>query len=292
MKNIYNYLIILLFIIPSSAWAEGPARWTVKDSDTTIHLFGTIHSLKPSIKWQSDSLREDFDKSRQIIFELAPNQQSWNVVMAVMKTHGMLQPRDSLKNYLDSETYSLVHKKLLAANIPYDAIERVKPWFAAMLISQVPAIENDTDAMSREFGVEQILSKRAWRNRQNVAGLESMDSQIAVFSKLPMDEQVHYLKSQITNGGVEAEDVDDLIMAWLSGDMEKLDSIVNESLKNSPLLFERLLPLRNKNWVRQIQVIMDYPGDIFIAVGAGHMLGDEGLIKLLKEAGYEVERVN
>lgn len=292
MKHIIKYLILLTFIVTFPARGDGPARWQVKDSDTTLHLFGTIHALKANIKWQNKAMLEEFDKSSHVIFELAPAQLSWMVMQTQIKSRGLFGPNDSLKNYLDAETFSLVFKELRARKMPAHMIAKIKPWFAAMILSSAPNSEDSADTFNRKYGVETILTTRAHRQGKNMGGLESAAGQINVFAGLKMDEQVIYLKTMLEAENDETGKADEMLNAWVNGDVEQLDGLVSTDLKEFPSLFYRLLPKRNKNWVRQIHIFMEYPGDIFIAVGAGHMMGEEGLINLLKKAGYAVERIN
>lgn len=288
MKNIAKYLILLLFIGLVPARADGPARWQVKDSDTTIFVYGTIHVLKPELKWQSPGMIADFDKANQVIFELAPDQLTPQVMQPLLFSKGMFGPEDSLVHYLDEGTYKQLSDRLKGAGMPDTMISQMKPWFAGMMLAQVAYAKQ---GFTGEIGVEKILSKRAMKNEQQMSGLENAEQQINYFATMPMDEQISFLQISIEDFDKAGEQINAMLDAWIKGDVDLLAELLNESMESIPGVYDRLIIQRNKNWVTQIKGLMQESGIFFMAVGAGHMSGDGGIITLLKKAGYEVRRV-
>lgn len=288
MKNIAKYLILFLFVGFVPAHADGPARWQVKDNDTTIYVYGTIHVLKPELKWQTPGMTADFDKASQIIFELAPDQLTPQVMQPLLFSKGMFGPEDSLENYLDQETYTLLSDRLSSTGMPATMISQMKPWFAGMMLAQVAFSQA---GFTGEIGVEKMLSQRALKNKQHMSGLEKADQQIDYFATMPMDEQVSFLQISIEDFDKAGEQINDMLDAWIKGDVDLLAALLNESMLAIPDIYDRLIIQRNKNWITQIKGFMQKPGIFFMAVGAGHMPGDGGIITLLRQAGYEVRRV-
>lgn len=288
MKNIAKYLILFLFIGLVPAHADGPARWHVKDHDTTIYVYGTIHILKPELKWQTPGMIADFEKAHQIIFELAPDQLTPQVMQPLLFSKGMFGPEDSLANYLGEETYRLLSDRLSSTGMPDTMISKMKPWFAGMMLAQVAYAQQ---GFTGEIGVEKMLSQRALKNQQHMSGLETAEQQIDYFATMPMDEQISFLKISIEDFDKAGEQINDMLAAWLKGDVDLLAALLNESMVAIPGVYDRLIIQRNKNWITQIKGFMQKPGIFFMAVGAGHMSGDGGIIALLGQAGYEVRRV-
>lgn len=288
MKNITKYLILLLFIVAIPAQADGPARWKVKDSDTTLYLYGTIHVLKPNLKWQSPGMLADFDKANKIIFELAPDQLTQQVMQPLLFSKGMFGPEDSLANHLDDATYKALSAQLVGAGMPMEMIAQMKPWFAGMMLAQVAYA---SQGYTGEIGVEKILAARASKSNQQIGGLENAAQQINYFAMMPMDEQVSFLKTSIEDFDKAGAQIDNMLDAWIKGDVETFATLLNESMADLPNVYDRLIVQRNKNWITQINVFMKEPGIIFMAVGAGHMPSKDGVINLLQQAGYEVVRV-
>lgn len=288
MKNIAKYLILFLFIGLVPARADGPARWQVKDNDTTIYVYGTIHVLKPELKWQTPGMMADFDKANQIIFELAPDQLTPQVMQPLLFSKGLFGPEDSLVNYLDEETYKLLSDRLAGAGMPSEMVAKMKPWFAGMMLAQVAYAQQ---GFTGEIGVEKMLSQRALENKQPMIGFETAEQQIDYFATMPMDEQISFLQISIEDFDKAGQQINDMLDAWIKGDVDLLAELLNESMVAIPGVYDRLIIQRNKNWITQIKGFMQKPGIFFMAVGAGHMPGDGGIITLLKKAGYEVRRV-
>ena len=106
-----------------------------------------------------------------------------------------------------------------------------------------------------------------------------------------MDQQVSFLKISVEDFDKSGEQINDMLGAWIIGDIGKLASLMNESMQDLPEVYDQLITQRNINWIKQIKVMMQSPGIFFMAVGAGHLPGDDGVINLLKQAGYEVYRI-
>ncbi len=288
MKNIAKYLILFLFIGLAPARADGPARWQVKDNDTTLYVYGTIHVLKPELKWQTPGMMADFDKANQIIFELAPDQLTQQVMQPLLFSKGLFGPEDSLANHLDTKTYKLLSDHLRGAGMPDTMISQMKPWFAGMMLAQVAYAQQ---GFAGEIGVEKILSQRALKSEQPMGGLETAEQQIDYFATMPMDEQLSFLEISIKDFDKAGQQINDMLDAWIKGDVDLLAELINESMVAIPGVYDRLIIERNKNWVMQVKGFMQQPGIFFMAVGAGHMPGEEGVINLLEKAGYEVHRI-
>lgn len=288
MKNLAKFLFLLLFIVVVPARADGPARWVVKDSDTTIYLYGTIHVLKPELKWQTAGMLADFDKASHIIFELAPEQLSPQVMQPLVNAQGIFRDGDSLTNHVDAETYAALSALLSGSGMPPAMISRMKPWLAGMMLAQVAYARQ---GFTGEVGVEKRLTARAKENRQMTGGLESASEQIGYFANMSMEQQVEFLNISIKDFHKAGQQINDMLDAWVIGDVEGLGSLMNESMADLPGVYDQLIVRRNKNWIRQIRGFMQSPGTFFMAVGAGHMPGDDGVISLLDKAGYEVRRV-
>ena len=288
MKNLVKYLILLLFIVAIPARADGPARWVVKDSDTTLYLYGTIHVLNPDLKWQTAGMLADFDKAAHVIFELAPDQMTPQVMQPLMFGGGLFGPDDNLANHVSPEKYTKLVALLQNIQVPPDFTNKMKPWLAAIMLAQVSFLQEGFNA---EIGVEKTLTARAQENNQSIGGLESAAEQLGYFANMPMEQQLKFLNISIDDIDKAGDQLNEMLAAWIIGDIVALNNLMHEGMKDIPEVYDVLLSGRNKNWISQIKVVMETPGTIFLAVGAAHMPGDDGVVNLLKEAGYEVQRV-
>lgn len=288
MKNLAKYLLLLLFVVAFPARADGPARWVAKDSDTTLYLYGTIHVLKSDVLWQTVGMLADFDKAGKVIFELSPDQMTPQVMQPLMFSKGMFAAGDSLANHMETEKYNELVELLASVGISSQMVAQMKPWFATIMLTQVVFTQGD---YSGEIGVEKTLTARAQRNNQDISGLESAAEQLGYFADMSMEKQIEFLNISLEDMEDATHVLDDMLATWLLGDIEATAALMNEGFEELPELYDLLIVKRNKNWIEQINKHMQAPGILFMAVGAGHMPGDEGVINLLKEAGYDVQRL-
>ena len=126
----------------------------------------------------------------------------------------------------------------------------------------------------------------AQKNETEVLGLETIDEQIAAFNNIPQEEQVAYLNDALANYEESAQEFGEMLKSYMAEDVEELYELSHASMAEFEDMEQHLLIDRNRAWVPEMEELMNQP--TFFAVGAGHLGGDEGLLKLLEEAGYTV----
>ena len=168
------------------------------------------------------------------------------------------------------------------------AIDPFMPWLASLqlAIAQMQAAGYDPQS-----GVEQVLTAEAGEAGMAFGYFETIEEQLAFLSSMPMEVQLADFETGLEQMVENPDMLDDLVEAWAAGDMERLDAIMNAELRDTtPEAYSVLIVQRNRNWAPQIAEILEGSGTAFVAVGAGHMPGEEGVINLLREQGLEVTR--
>lgn len=263
-----------------------PALWRVKDKDTTIYLFGTIHLMKPNIVWFEGPVRKAYRQSGDVVVEVAeapdPSRQAKIVQQALVPTGPTVTeqlPADLRPHYA----------ALLAQMGPGGAmLDRVKPWFAALALTNEPLRKLGYDAAS---GVDQTIMTAARKDGKTLTGLETAEAQIALFADLPQDLQLLLLSETLREQDKLEETIGRMVAAWIAGDPVALATDMNESMKDSPDLMKRLLLDRNAAWADWIDERMKQPGTVFMAVGAGHLAGPGSVQEVLASRGIASVRV-
>ena len=265
-----------------------PALWELKDEDTTIYLFGTVHMLKPGLTWFDDDIRAAFDRSDELVMEVVEPDDPTQIRSLVAKLAVNLDgpPVSSLLTP-DEKTRYL--KALADNNIPAAAMDRLDPWMVAISLSMAPLVRLGYD---QSLGVEKTLEKTAHEEGKPVIGLETMEQQLGYFDSLPRKVQISYLNTTVEELPKVESEFDKLIRNWSDGRPDALAEQLNESLTSTPEMAQRLLYDRNANWVDWIAKRMDQPGTLFIAVGAGHLAGKGSVIDLLGKRHFTVRRVS
>ena len=271
-------------VVPQ-AEGTGPALWVVRDADSTLYLFGTVHVLRPTTAWGSPRVDAAFDSADQIWFEISnPDDQA--AIVPLIQQYG-ISPDRPLSSLLTADEMTALNAAAAAAGMPAGQIDVFRPWFAAIVLSVAPSIRAGYDPRS---GVETVLKARAEAAGKPISGLETIDKQVAILAGMSEVEQLAFLRTLLESYEDATVELDRMVGAWAAGDVALLEEIaVNEMRSESPALYEALLVRRNTDWANQIQTMLEGSGTIFMAVGAAHLAGDDSVQEILEARGVKVE---
>ncbi|MFN7128251.1 MAG: TraB/GumN family protein [Brevundimonas sp.] len=266
---------------------QGPALWVVKDADSTLYLFGTVHVLRPTTGWNSPRVQAAFESASDIWFEISkPDDQA--AVIPLVQQYGM-SPQTPLSSRLTAEELAQLNVAAQTIGLTAAQMEPMKPWLVGLTLSVAPLLKAGYDPQS---GVEQALKARALAAGKPVHGLETIEEQIGMLATLPDDVQLELLRETLKDYDQAVVRLDSMVESWAKGDVEALDKIVVEEMKtDAPELYKVLLVDRNTDWADQIQTQLQGSGTAFIAVGAAHLTGDDSVQSILKSRGVAVESV-
>jgi uncharacterized protein len=272
-------------------------------SNYSTYILGSYHIGK-SCQLQSPDLESALNEAEEVIFEVDANssdisQIQLSIIDAIRYKGIPENSKDSLVNVLKPETYKLLAKKSQAMGLPLDNLAYLRPWvFMFMLQSSTLAKTN----YKPQCGIESMILDRLRSKNKKTSGLETESYQIELIMSLyeKMDVQdiinaIQEIVKQKDTSQVLSEfnsQLDELTSSINSGDLETFEKSVNTMCQNSLEDCDRLLTQRNKNWIPKIEKIITDTKDNLIVVGAGHLVGKEGVIKLLQSKGYNVRRVN
>ena len=250
----------------ASRGAGTPALWTLSDEDTMLYMLGTVHLLRPDLDWRSDAINAAFAEADTVVFEAdVTSQAAASEMMRFISTEGMLEGGQQLTSLLDEVERGELQKALDHVGMPLGAVQPMQPWWAAVNLSVLQIQKEGYDPNS---GVEMVLGAEARAEGKSLAYLETIEEQLGRFAALPMDVQVDFLIGDVHGIG--------LLMA-------------NPDMMGSDEVYDALLKSRNEIWVGKIEAMLDTPGTRLIAVGAGHLAGEDSVIDMLEARGHTVE---
>ncbi len=264
-----------------------PAMWQVKDADTTIYLFGTVHVLKPGIDWFRGGMKAAFDRSDELVLEIIEPDDP-NVMGAIMMTRAMATDGTALSDRLAPDARGKYHAAMEENGLPWRNFDRTNPWMAGMALSVAPLAKLGYRA---DLGAEKALRTAAEKAGKRVDALETVEQQIDFFATLPMEQQVQFLNATVDGLPEMESEFAGLLHHWQAGEPDRLAKSMNESLEATPELAQVLLIGRNANWAQWIKARMGQPGTVFVAVGAGHLAGKGSVQDQLKALGIQSRRV-
>lgn len=263
-----------------------PALWKVRDADSEIYLFGSVHIFTREMDdWRSDEFDAILKSADHVIFEVVMDIEAYSTLTQIGITKGTLDRGTGLSKLLSVEDYHKVAAAAALTGTDIGMLERMQPWLATLTL--MSAAMPKTSA-----GVETLLDAEVAPERKR--GLETAAEQMGFFADAPLDEQIDALIS--TADGIEAGLVgmlDPLIAAWESGDTAALLATINGQMQpRDRAMMARLLDERNQRWLTPIEKLLADNDRSLLIVGAAHLVGPMGVPTLLKERGYTVERVD
>jgi len=285
-----KYVLIVLSYVLAVITAYGQSSdensllWKISGNglEQPSYVYGTFHLLCPADLQIQDKVQEAFDESDQLILELDFDDPS---VMPTIQQNMMYKDGTTAKDYLNEEEYNLVKGFFSdSLNMPFQRLQAIKPFFLSSM-----TLMHFLGCQPASF--EQKLTSMAKENNLEVKGLETVEEQLGFIENIPMDMQKKMLLENMKEYDKSRKMFDKMISHYLGGDINGINDIVDEYMSDEYAEFkDELLLKRNKNWVPDIEKLAkDKPS--FIAVGAGHLPGEGGVIDLLREEGYTVEAV-
>jgi uncharacterized protein YbaP (TraB family) len=289
-----------LFALSVASCAQAPARdaeadgitpllYAVRDNDSTIYLYGTVHVRPRGADWGNARVRAAIDEADEVWTELMMNPQSDQQIQVLAMQLGRAEPGRPLSSWLTPEENASLNAVTTRLGMPQGVLEGYKPWLAALTLTMAPLAQAGFDPAS---GVDRSIDAYSDNTGKTMRALETGEQQLGFFASLDADVQREMLQEAIA----ESEDLPAMIgemsAAWERGDERALEAAVVEETRNDyPDLYQMLFVDRNNAWMAELTREMEGSGVDFIAVGAGHIIGRDGLVAQFRVRGYHVERV-
>jgi uncharacterized protein YbaP (TraB family) len=287
-------LLILSFLAVSAGAARAEEEkgrdflWRVRSGTATVYLLGSIHVLKKDFYPLSKRIEDAFDRSAVLAVEADINNVSRMDITKMLE--GAAYPGgDKVENHLSAGTYELLKKESAAAGIPMGLIGKQRPWFSAMTLMSFALLKSGFDPA---YGVDLHFLSEA-EGKKRIVELESIDFQMDLFSGLSDRDQEYFLLSTIKELRTLDSDAGRLVSAWKSGNVGGVESIMAEAEREKGMspVYEKILYDRNKTMAAKIGELLDGRETAFVVVGAGHLVGERGIIAILKKKGYQVDQL-
>lgn len=265
-----------------------PALWAIKDQDTTIYLFGTVHLLPHDADWHFPALDKALDDSQALYVEIVDDDQANMAALVMRYGIDMAHPLSDLLTPFDR---GRLERAARLADIPggVAALNMMRPWLAALTLTVAPLTKAGLDPAQ---GVDKQLRATMEKAGKPVRGLETAEQQIRFLADMPQTMQLAMLRSTLRDTDRATVDLAAIIRAWKDGDEAALTRLENDLMRReTPELYQRLLVERNKAWAKRITGMLQQPGTVFVAVGAAHLAGPDSVQSQLAADGIEAQRL-
>jgi uncharacterized protein YbaP (TraB family) len=286
--------VLLLAAALSSCVAPGPGRtakntlWKVKGEQNTVYLLGSIHILPLTAYPLGKKLQAAFNDSQRVVFEVDLRTfTSTNLEHAFERT-GFYPRGDTLSRHITPNTRRFLNLILPSFGTNLARVQKFRSWFLAELLSarylQLIGYRDD-------LGVDFYFYRQAMAAKKPVIGLETIRQQAEIFTSFDDKRGEQYLVDTLVGLPAYSQRLSALVSAWRNGQIDQLDRLLNQHERNDPTSFSLLFARRNSKWLPTIEGFAHQPDNYLVVVGAGHLVGDQGVVEALRRVGYDVEQL-
>jgi uncharacterized protein YbaP (TraB family) len=285
MRGIWAALAALAMALPGPASAQPPV-WIVRDGNSTILLFGSVHILPEGLDWRPPALTAALATADDVWFELPVNVATDATARHLSETLGMLPEKDDLFNYLTLEQTLRLTRMAASLDLSLPTLRRMRPWLAEVTIS---VVADGRQGGSSSDGVEEQVQALAPVQARRRA-FETPEQQIDFLAGAPMADQIASLDESLREMEEKPQAYREIVDDWITGDLAAIETDALDPLRRaSPTLFDRLITSRNRRWTKVIERRLKRSGTTVIVVGMGHLVGAGGVPALLRADGLTVE---
>jgi uncharacterized protein len=264
-----------------------PALWVVRDDDTTIYLFGTAHILKRGLSWFDEAVKTAFDESDELKIEVILPEDLSTLGPVLARYVGDPAGR-ALTSRMTEEQRAAYTTGMEQAGVPFAAVEQFDPWFVGLqLVAGITA----RAGYQAGSGAETVLTAAAKTANKPITAFETVEDQFGFLDSTPESEQISSLLEMLRDMGAAGTMLDGMMANWAAGKPEETSAIMNQAMVTTPETRRILLTDRNRRWAETLSARMAQPGTVFVAVGAGHLAGEDSVQVQLAEMGITAERV-
>lgn len=280
-------IVALALLLAAASAAAEPAIWVVRDADTEITLFGTLHELPTGVDWLSPRIAARLDAADTLVLEttLPEDRSAFTELVTTLGYSPKLPP---LARRIAPRLQAPLAAVVRDTRLPSAALDKMETWLAAVTLGDAVLGKLGLDEAN---GVEAVLTARARGARKPVAGLETPVQQLGYFDTLRETDQRALLDATVADTATASADTKQLIAAWTNGNTQGIADAFRDSLRATPGLAQVLLVDRNARWAAWIAARLAQPGKVFVAVGAAHLAGADSVQAKLAVQGIAAERL-
>lgn len=266
-----------------------PALYVVRDADSTMYLYGTVHVRPRGADWADQDVRDALASAEEIWTELEMTPESDQRTQALATQYGAAPADRPLSSWLTAEENQRLDALAQRLGLQRSYLEGMQPWMAGLTLSLVPIMRAGYDPAS---GVDRSIDAYGDANGKIMRAFETADEQIGFFAGLDEETQRAFLREAIDEAEKGPAMLNEMTEAWERGDLDTLERlVVADTREDYPEVYQSLFVRRNNAWMEVLVRELDGAGVDFVAVGTGHLLGPDGLVDQLRARGYTVERV-
>jgi uncharacterized protein YbaP (TraB family) len=267
------------------AAAAKHSLWKVQSKQNAVFLLGSVHVLRKEDYPLPAPIEAAFSNASIAVFETDIEAMEDPQLAMQLMAKGRLPAGETLRSQLSPDVYADLSKHLQTAGLPAQIFDSLSPAMAALSLVAIELKKLDLDP---EYGLDKHFFKLAKQGGKKIIPLETIDFQIKLFTEFTKEEGELLVKTTLRDIDTMQKDLGDLLKAWQTGDATKLEKLLNEAKQDAPVIYKRLLIDRNMNWLPKIEELTRGKENAIVIVGAGHLVGTNGIVELMRKKKYQV----
>lgn len=284
--------ITALALVLTAALSQGSENnatvfmWEAQKDGATLYLLGSIHALKKEAYPLPQVIESAFDRAAVVAFEVDMDEMAAGAFQMVAA--GSYDDGRTLEEVIGAALWADFSAKMAATGMPPSMFRSMKPWLAALSLA---AFELERAGYSPSDGIDTYFSSRAKEAGKERVALETMEFQIGLFAGLTPEESLAFLEYTLADLENMIPLLDEIYSKWLLGDAAYVQTELGEEFGEFPDLYEKLISGRNRRWLPAIEQLVAGGRDAMVVVGAMHLVGEDGIVELLRQRGYTVTQL-
>ena len=265
--------------------------WKVSSSTTTVYILGSVHTARSNVYPLPDGIENAFDGCSVLAVEadLNPGKLMRNAVDITREIlRGITYPGgDTIENHISAHTYALAKARLETFGVSMDQAKYFRPW---VLASMVEGLSDMGEGFSVNYGIDKHFMDEA-AGKKRIVELEGIAFQINLFNNLSGKEEEAMLLGTLNEKQGELKT---LLSYWAVGNAARINALIYGDIEKNPDMasfYKKFLWDRNRGMAEKIEKFLDGREKVFVVVGAAHLVGDKGVLSLLRQKGYKVEQM-
>jgi hypothetical protein len=290
-RRIALILAVILMAVPVSAAAEPGAdqtmtfMWRVQRGGARVYLLGSVHAMREKSYPLPPAMETAFDSVEKLVFEVDLDDLGSAAIQ--MLAAGTLDGEETLEQIVGPATWTRLMIHVEKTSFPAGMFQRMKPWMAAVTIT---ALAMNEAGYLPSAGIDAYFSRRAEEAGKERIALETVEFQVGLFADLTAEQSLAFLRYSLIDLETVIPDLDELSANWRAGKVAAVEALIAEGFDEFPELLDKMVTDRNRAWMSPIEELLAGESDVMVVVGALHLVGEEGLVSLLRKRGYTVER--
>ncbi len=293
-RRIFISVLVAIFLVVTGLsgqlYAEKSFLWKVESDKGSGYLLGSIHLLKKEHYPLRKAIEDAFADSDTMLVEAdISSPEAMQVGMKFIQK-GMYTGEETLKNNISEKTYQLAREKLKTMGLDIEHYQKFRPWMAALTILNIQLVKLGFDP---NYGIDMYFMKKASGKKQ-IVELEGIEFQLKLFENFSKEESEKFFLSSVLEADQLGKEMDGMIKSWISGDVETLARLLTQNVDKYPELkdvYKKMIDSRHPGMVEKIVNYLGQGKKCFVVVGAAHMVGEKGIVQLLKDKGYTVTQL-